>query len=329
MVSGDLHISDQELLQAADGELAARRASEVHAHLAACWNCRARMAEINGAIADFVRGHRQTLDSQLPSADGPRALLRARLAELAHQPEARCWRWLPQFNLATRALALCAGILTAALISGLVVAHSIHNRANASAAISEPTISKQGALPERSLTPGATRRVTIGEVCSIAHEEVVREVSASTRKAVFEEYGIKNARSDDYEIDYLIAPGLGGIEDIHNLWPQPFNSATWNAHVKDALEERLHQMVCAGNLDLPTAQREIATDWIAAYKKYFQTNTPKAQFSIPGSTALHEEPDFRAEETGTPLRHVSSRISMLVLGRVALVPPGEILALRP
>ncbi len=98
------------------------------------------------------------------------------------------------------------------------------------------------------------------------------------RKEVFEEYGLMNARAEDYEIDYLIAPGLGGTEDIHNLWPQPFKSQKWNAHVKDELEERLHQMVCSGDLDLRTAQREIATDWIAAYKKYFHTDVPVSGF---------------------------------------------------
>jgi hypothetical protein len=48
--------------------------------------------------------------------------------------------------------------------------------------------------------------------------------------------------------------------------------SAWNAHVKDALEERLHQLVCDGELDLPTAQRAIATDWITAYKKYLGTD---------------------------------------------------------
>ncbi len=33
-------------------------------------------------------------------------------------------------------------------------------------------------------------------------------------------------------------------------------------------------MVCAGEVDLATAQRDIATDWIAAYKKYFHTDRP-------------------------------------------------------
>jgi hypothetical protein len=33
-------------------------------------------------------------------------------------------------------------------------------------------------------------------------------------------------------------------------------------------------MVCSGQLDLATAQREISQDWVAAYKKYFRTNAP-------------------------------------------------------
>ena len=73
------------------------------------------------------------------------------------------------------------------------------------------------------------------------------EVPTLLRQEVFREYGIVNARADDYEIDFLIAPGLGGTEDIHNLWPEPYTSPTWNAHVKDALEEHLHQLVCAGS----------------------------------------------------------------------------------
>jgi hypothetical protein len=128
---------------------------------------------------------------------------------------------------------------------------------------------------DQSLTTAlATRRVAVSDVCSMPHEEVVGEVSTSLRQEVFQEYGIVNAHADDYEIDYLIAPGLGGVEDIHNLWPEPYRSRAWNARVKDTLEERLHELVCAGKLDLATAQHEIATDWIAAYKKYFHTDRP-------------------------------------------------------
>ena len=33
----DKHLSDQEMLLAADGELSTRRAAQVHSHLAECW----------------------------------------------------------------------------------------------------------------------------------------------------------------------------------------------------------------------------------------------------------------------------------------------------
>ncbi|MFZ3340757.1 MAG: zf-HC2 domain-containing protein [Terriglobales bacterium] len=265
------HLSDQELLRAADGELSPRRADQVQAHLSACWDCRARMAEIEGTIADFARAHRHDLDHQLPPMEGPRALLRAQLAELAAQPPAQSWRRLFQFNSPARSAAAVAAMLLIAVTVGSVLFIRNHSARRASWA-SAPF--ERGAEPDPTLTPGATRIVSIGDVCSKPHEEVVSQVSPILRQQVFREYGIANARPDDYEIDYLIAPGLGGVEDLHNLWPEPSTSSTWNAHVKDALEEHLHEMVCAGQLDLSTAQRDIATDWIAAYKKYFHTGAP-------------------------------------------------------
>jgi hypothetical protein len=270
MRSEDFHPTDQELLLAADGELPSCRAAQVRAHLAACWGCRARMAETEGTIADFARTHRQALDPQIPPIAGPRARLKAQLAELAARPAARSWTRFFQFTSATRAPAyICAALLVAAVTGGLLFRHSALRQARLATDSFE-----RGVVPDRRFTPGATRRVTINDVCSMTHEEVVRDVSNSMRQEVFQEYGIRAARADDYEIDYLIAPGLGGVEDIHNLWPEPYSSSTWNAHVKDALEEHLHQMVCAGKLNLSTAQSDIATDWIAAYKKYFHTDRP-------------------------------------------------------
>src|ERR1700685_4061469 len=105
MLSEGLHLSDREMLLAADGELSTRRAAQVHAHLAECWACRARMAEIEQTIADFARAHRQTLDPQLPPIAGPRALLRARLAESASKREVGSWRRLLHFTSATQAAA--------------------------------------------------------------------------------------------------------------------------------------------------------------------------------------------------------------------------------
>jgi hypothetical protein len=269
----DMHLSDQEMLLAADGELSTRRAAEIHAHLGSCWSCRGRMAEMEGAIAAFARAYRQTLDPQLPSISGPRALLRARLSELASKQETSSWRRFLQFAAVTRRAAF---VVTALFVAAVVTSFLSHRSASHG---SNPvaTAFDGGVLPNRSLTPGATRRVSArSDVCAIAHEEVVEAVPASLRQEVFRRYGIVNARASDYEIDYLIAPGLGGVGDISNLWPESYASGIWNARVKDELEERLHKMVCDGEIDLSVAQRDIAHDWIAAYKKYFHTDRPLA-----------------------------------------------------
>jgi anti-sigma factor RsiW len=271
----DGHLSDQELLLAADGELRTRRGAYDCAHLARCEVCRSRMAEIEGVIADCARIYAGTFDPKLSSVDGPRALLRAQLAELGAKSEAGSWRRFFQFSAATRAAAfVCVALCLAAIVGRIVAQHSALRAENAAVIAIEPW-----AVPDRGLTPGATREVTRNEVCAMAHEEVVREVPVVLRQQVFQEYGIVNARAEDYEIDYLITPGLGGADDIRNLWPEPYTSTAWNARVKDALEERLHEMVCAGQLDLSTAQRDIASDWIAAYKKYFHTDRPLADRS--------------------------------------------------
>jgi hypothetical protein len=129
-------------------------------------------------------------------------------------------------------------------------------------------------LPDNALTPGATRPVSLTESCSQQAEDLDPAVSVSLRKIVFQEYGMKVAKNNDYQVDYLINPQLGGTNDVRNLWPEPYRSTVWNAHAKDALEDRLHHMVCDKQIDLTLAQRELATNWIAAYKKYFRSETP-------------------------------------------------------
>ena len=71
-----------------------------------------------------------------------------------------------------------------------------------------------------------------------------------------------------YEEDHLISLELGGApRNPDNLWPEPW-FGVWNARVKDKLENTLHDKVCSGDVPLRTAQKEMATDWIAAYQKY-------------------------------------------------------------
>ena len=134
-------------------------------------------------------------------------------------------------------------------------------------------MSAEGPKPRFGITPGEARFITIEEVCSYQRAEVIsRDIPDDVRKKVFEAYGIRPAQADQFEVDYLITPDLGGTESIRNLWPQPY-SVRWNAHVKDKLEQRLHELVCAHQLGLETAQRDIAVDWIGAYRKYVGENS--------------------------------------------------------
>jgi hypothetical protein len=58
------------------------------------------------------------------------------------------------------------------------------------------------------------------------------------------------------------------------LWPEPYGLRSWNAHAKDSLENLLPRLVCSGRIDPATAQREMASNWIEAYKKYLATERP-------------------------------------------------------
>jgi hypothetical protein len=275
MVDEEFHLSDQDLLCAADGELPRRRSREIEKHLASCWTCRTRLREIEAAIGNFIHFHRGALNSQFPPAAGSRALLKARLAEMATKPALGVWPQILQFISPHRAVAcVCVTLLLAGLAGEVLLRHSLPQQSAPSTNLFD-----SAAMPNHSLTPGVTLPVTVNDVCAVPHEEVVQEVPRSLRQQVFREYGLVNARAEDYEIDFLIAPRLGGAEDIRNLWPEPYASSRWNAHVKDTLEERLHQMVCAGKLELSTAQRDIAADWITAYKKYLHTDRPLSEDS--------------------------------------------------
>ena len=127
--------------------------------------------------------------------------------------------------------------------------------------------------PRHDLTPGRVLPVGVDEVCS-AGITGLPPVAAQVPRQVFEAYGVDYRRAADYELDFLITPELGGAPDPRNLWPQPYRAGVWNAYVKDELERELQALVCRGALDLATAQQELADDWIAAYKRRFNTDRP-------------------------------------------------------
>lgn len=133
-------------------------------------------------------------------------------------------------------------------------------------------------LPDRKATPGAvnhhvTQANIQSTICRSGYSASVRPPSSYTTalkvKQLHAGYTYDGDRStSDYEEDHLISLELGGSPtSIKNLWPEPY-AATGNAYVKDQIENKLHDLVCNGELRLRTAQHDEASNWYAAYRKY-------------------------------------------------------------
>jgi hypothetical protein len=269
MQGSQAHLSDEELLLFSDQELPTRRATSAREHVAQCEQCRTRLTVLENASALFADLHEQELQAQNYHSLPARNLLKARLSD-ARSRRATFWSVITQ-QLAGACLALLL------VVGGTwTVRHIIRTRSGFEAMNAEAI-----ALPRRTLTPGFARAVQVADVCSSQDLDNDPPVSPSLEQAVFREYGVPASSRKDYELDYLITPALGGVDSIQNLWPQPYSS-TWNARVKDQLEDHLHELVCQGKVQLATAQSDIAFNWIAAYKRYFNTDQPQPS---PSTTA--------------------------------------------
>ena len=131
-----------------------------------------------------------------------------------------------------------------------------------------------GVLPRHDVTPGATNpRVTQSNIrntiCRPGYTASVRppfEYTNAMKHQLMRVYGVRG-NIHDYELDHLIPLELGGCPNCEtNLWPQPRNVFP-GASEKDEVEDYMHHQVCSGALPLAEAQREIASDWYAVYKR--------------------------------------------------------------
>ncbi|MEO8293712.1 MAG: HNH endonuclease signature motif containing protein [Actinomycetota bacterium] len=136
-------------------------------------------------------------------------------------------------------------------------------------------------VPDPDLTPGARFSVGVGRICRPGYASGARDVSEADKAAVYARYGIPWVPYA-HEVDHLISLELGGSNAIRNLWPEPY-AGRWGARTKDVLENRLHDMVCAGELSLRAAQRQEATDWVRAYLRYI--GRPPGRGDNGGSTS--------------------------------------------
>jgi hypothetical protein len=135
-------------------------------------------------------------------------------------------------------------------------------------------------LPDRRCTPGATnravRQATIGRtICVPGWTSSVRppeSVTEPQKRLAIAAYGHYDGSTPSrYEFDHLIPLSLGGaVDSPRNLWPEPdyahVSPGSYDLNPKDRLEYKLYRLVCDGRMSLASAQRQIARNWVAAYR---------------------------------------------------------------
>lgn len=136
-------------------------------------------------------------------------------------------------------------------------------------------------LPDPGCTPGAldpaVTQADIGStICADGWTATIRPPEAITepeKQASMGAYGL-GGYLGGYEYDHLVPLELGGAPNSpRNLWPEPDypNPSGYDLNPKDRVEYALNGEVCDGRISLAVAQREIATDWVAAYRREFGT----------------------------------------------------------
>ena len=123
-------------------------------------------------------------------------------------------------------------------------------------------------LPDPACTPGATNPKVRQDnldatICRTGYTKSIRPP-----RAITEAEKQSNAAAYSYngplsgvEYDHLVPLEVGGDpNDPRNLWVEP--GASPNA--KDAVESKLHQLVCDGSVPLRDAQEAVAADWTTA-----------------------------------------------------------------
>jgi Protein of unknown function (DUF3761) len=125
--------------------------------------------------------------------------------------------------------------------------------------------------PDRHCSPGAYySSLTKAVLCSSNFRTgTIRNVPQSEKFAVEVEYGMAASYYGyTIEIDHIVPLELGGSNNIANLFPEPGGGRA-NYHIKDRLENKLHDLVCSGAMTLHAAQVGIASNWEALYRRVF------------------------------------------------------------
>jgi hypothetical protein len=118
-------------------------------------------------------------------------------------------------------------------------------------------------LPDPTCSPGDVFDTPIETICVSGYSASVRDVSEKTKEEIYARYGITSRESGEYEIDHIIPLAIGGSNNIANLFPEPLTPLP-GFRIKDKIENKMHTLVCSGQLPLGDAQKIMGTDWSQA-----------------------------------------------------------------
>lgn len=135
-------------------------------------------------------------------------------------------------------------------------------------------------LPDPSCTPGAVDpSVTQADIGSTICRSGGYTSSVRPPESMTEEFKYRSeaayqdpAPTSSTELDHLVPLELGGASDTRNLWAEPDQGSPaqfdpqdpYGYNAKDGVEDRLHDAVCGGEVQLVAAQQAIATNWTTA-----------------------------------------------------------------
>jgi len=163
--------------------------------------------------------------------------------------------------------------LMASVVGGVITVATVGLAACAAGPYTEAS-----GLPNRLLTPGAinpavTQANIHSNICVSGWTTTVRPPVTYTNQLKYSQlHSGYNLDSDmslkDYEEDHQVPLEVGGSPtSAQNLWPEPRNIRL-GAALKDELENRMHDLVCSGQVTLKTAQSVFMINWESGYKKY-------------------------------------------------------------
>lgn len=159
-------------------------------------------------------------------------------------------------RLSTKVIAAVAATTVA-----LGAAVAVHHPQTVTCHVRQVSADPQQVLPDPTCTPGKVRTTNASDVCPHANTAAIRPPASYTSKLKVEQikqYGYADTQASNYEEDHLLSLELGGDPiSPQNLWPE-FGSSP---NEKDKVENLLHARVCAGQITLVEAQREITSDW--------------------------------------------------------------------